>query len=47
MYRAQLDNGISGLAALSEKMASLYLRWLDEQCRLNGVLPSTAPAVGR
>ncbi|NOJ92696.1 hypothetical protein D7W82_07615 [Corallococcus sp. CA049B] len=35
------------LAAISEKMAALYLRWLDEQCRLNGLLPSVAPAARR
>jgi hypothetical protein len=32
----------AGLAVLSEKMAKLYLRWLDEQCRLNGVSSSAA-----
>ncbi|WNG24845.1 hypothetical protein F0U62_13120 [Cystobacter fuscus] len=34
----------AGLAAISEKMAGLYLRWLEEQCKLNGVLSSTASA---
>ncbi len=37
----------AGLATLSEKMANLYLRWLDEQCRLNGVLSSNEPAARR
>jgi hypothetical protein len=37
----------AGLAVLSEKMAVLYLRWLDEQCRLNGVLPAKAPTARR
>lgn len=37
----------AGLAALSEKMANMYLQWLDAQCRLNQVLPSKAPTARR
>jgi hypothetical protein len=37
----------AGLAALSGEMANLYLRWLDEQCRLNGVFSGKMPAARR
>lgn len=32
----------AALAALSEKMAAIYLQWLENQCTLHGVLSGTA-----